>query len=142
MNRIPPLATLLAALFTCCAVSAQTQLTQYRPGVTTDGAVYFLPKTGINVEVMVEKTTYQPGDFCRYAQRYLRQNDVSQEPSVSTMKPWGDVTGARLASPQYSPSSLTRVHEPSSRSIISGRQVSTTATEGFKWAGQVPSRLL
>ena len=83
MNRIPPLATLIAALFTCCAVSAQTQLAQYRPGVTTDGAVYFLPKTGINVEVMVEKTTYQPGDFCRYAQRYLRQNDVSQEPSVS-----------------------------------------------------------
>ena len=62
---------------------AQTQLSQYKPGVTTDGAVYFLPKTGISVQVLVEKTTYQPGEFSRYAQRFLRRSDISQEPSVS-----------------------------------------------------------
>ena len=62
---------------------AQTQISSYRPGATTDGAIYYLPKTALRVSVKVEKTVYQPGDFCRYAQRYLRLNDVQQEPSVS-----------------------------------------------------------
>lgn len=62
---------------------AQTQISQYQPGVTTDGAIYFLPKTAIRIQVLVEKTTYKPGDFVRYAQRYLRLNNVSQEPSIS-----------------------------------------------------------
>ena len=62
---------------------AQTQISSYKPGVTTDGAIYYLPKTALRVSVKVEKTVYTPGDFCRYAQRYLRLNDVQQEPSVS-----------------------------------------------------------
>ena len=62
---------------------AQTQISQYRPGVTTDGAIYYLPKTAIRISVLVEKTTYQPGDFAHYAKRYLRLNDVAQEPMVS-----------------------------------------------------------
>jgi hypothetical protein len=61
---------------------AQTQLSQYQPGVTPEGAVYMLPMTAVRLHVLVEKTTYQPGDFARYAQRYLRLNNVSQEPSV------------------------------------------------------------
>ena len=77
-----------ALLFAICHLSftlatAQTQLSQYQPGVTTDGAVYFLPKTVVKLQAMVEKTTYTPGDFARYAQRYLRMSDVSQEPAVS-----------------------------------------------------------
>lgn len=66
-----------------CPASAQTQLTPWRPGVTTEGAVYFLPKTLLRVSVLVEKTTYEPGDFSVFAQRYLRMPDVSQEPSVA-----------------------------------------------------------
>ncbi len=62
---------------------AQTALTEYHPGVTTEGAVYFLPKTAINVRVTMEKVTYTPGDFCNYAMRYLRLNDVEQEPSTT-----------------------------------------------------------
>ena len=61
---------------------AQTVLSPYRPGVTSEGAVYFLPKTAIRITVQVEKTTYTPGDFSKYADRYLRLKDVSQEPSV------------------------------------------------------------
>jgi hypothetical protein len=64
-------------------VKAQTALTYYRPGVTQEGAIYFLPKTAVRLTVLVEKTTYQPGDYCKYAQRFLRQNDVAQEPSTS-----------------------------------------------------------
>ena len=62
---------------------AQTQLSIYRPGVTPEGAVYFLPKTALRISVLVEKTTYMPGDFAPYAQRYLRVADVSQEPTTS-----------------------------------------------------------
>ena len=62
---------------------AQTVSSVYQPGVTTEGAVYFLPKTAVSVTVEVEKTTYTPGDLCQYAERFLRIKDVSPTPSVS-----------------------------------------------------------
>ena len=63
--------------------SAQTELNEYHPGITTDGAVYFLPKTNIRVSVLIEKQTYKPGDFCKYAMRYLRLNDVGLQPTTN-----------------------------------------------------------
>lgn len=63
--------------------TAQTQISKYQPGVTPEGAVYFLPKTAMRIVVQVEKTTYTPGDFCKYAERYLRLKNVENEPSVS-----------------------------------------------------------
>ena len=62
---------------------AQTVSSVYQPGVTTEGAIYFLPKTAVIVTVQVEKTTYTPGDFCQYAERFLRIKEVSPTPSVS-----------------------------------------------------------
>ena len=72
--------TLHSSLFTSYA---QTSISQYVPGVTSEGAVYYLPKTAIRVTVQIEKASYTPGDFCKYADRYLRLRDVSAEPSVS-----------------------------------------------------------
>ena len=69
-------------LFTFSPLAAQTVSSVYQPGVTTEGAVYFLPKTAVSVTVQVEKTTYTPGDFCQYAERFLRIKDVSPTPSV------------------------------------------------------------
>lgn len=63
--------------------SAQTEISKYKPGVTPEGAVYFLPKTALRIVVQVEKTTYTPGDFCKYAERYLRIKGVEQDGSVS-----------------------------------------------------------
>ena len=65
------------------AATAQTAISNYRPGTTPEGAVYFLPKTALRISVLVEKTTYQPGDFAPFAQRYLRVADVSQEPATA-----------------------------------------------------------
>ena len=62
---------------------AQTAVSTYLPGVTPEGAIYLLPKTGIRIAVQVEKTTYTPGELCKYAERYLRIKDVSPTPSVS-----------------------------------------------------------
>ena len=68
------------SLFTA---QSQTVSSLYQPGVTSEGAVYFLPKTAVNVTLLVEKTSYQPGEFCRYAERFLRLRDVSPESSVA-----------------------------------------------------------
>jgi hypothetical protein len=69
--------------FCMATLVAQTQISDYQPGVTPDGAVYFLPKTAVRYTLLVEKNTYTPGDFAAYAQRYMRLNDISQEPSTS-----------------------------------------------------------
>jgi hypothetical protein len=77
---------LLGLSFIVCNLSfsaAQTSTSAYQPGVTPEGMVYFLPKTAVRIVVQIEKTTYTPGDFCKYADRYLRLKDVASEPSVS-----------------------------------------------------------
>jgi len=77
---------LLSLSFIICQLSfcvAQTVSSVYQPGVTSEGAVYFLPRTAVTITVEVEKTTYTPGDFCQYAERFLRIKDVPATPSVS-----------------------------------------------------------
>ena len=69
--------------FSLLTSQAQTVSSFYQPGVTAEGAVYFLPKTAVNITIQVEKTTYTPGDFCLYAERFLRIKDVSPTPDVS-----------------------------------------------------------
>ena len=51
--------TIHFSLFTALS---QTVLSPYQPGVTSEGAVYFLPKTAISVTLLVEKTSYQVTD--------------------------------------------------------------------------------
>ena len=77
------IASLFIALSCYASAEAQTQLSDYRPGVTTEGAVYFLPKTAIKVKVLVERSVYKPGEFCNYAMRYLHANDVQLEANTS-----------------------------------------------------------
>ena len=73
----------LLCTMTAQTAQAQTQTSLYQPGVTTDGAVYFLPQTAVQFMITVEKTSYRPGEFARFAQRHLRLNNVSLEPSTS-----------------------------------------------------------
>lgn len=61
------------------AVAAQTQITAYNPAVTAQGAIYALPATAINVDVKAVKTVYVPGEFARYADRFLHIKGVSRE---------------------------------------------------------------
>ena len=80
VRAIVILFTIHYSLFTS---SAQTSTSAYQPGVTPEGMVYFLPKTAVRITVQIEKTTYTPGEFCKYADRYLRLKDVASESSVS-----------------------------------------------------------
>ena len=78
---------LLAMLFCSIGLMAQTVVSTYTPGVTTEGAAYYLPKTAINVSITTEKTTYVPGELCQYADRYLRISNISdKEDSYHTIQ--------------------------------------------------------
>ena len=57
-------------------------VTTYTPGAD-EGIVYFLPKTGIEVNAIVTKEVYTPGEFCQYAKRYLRLNDIETKAKTS-----------------------------------------------------------
>lgn len=74
---------LFCLMLVCGTAASQTQVSNHTPGVTPDGATFFLPKTAIRISVMVEKKEYQPGDYAIYAQKFLRLNNVSTEPSTS-----------------------------------------------------------
>lgn len=110
MERILPwrrtLTAVIAATLTL-GLTAQTQVSQYRPGVTAEGATFFLPKTVVQVTVRMEKRTYTPGRLAQYAQRYLRLNDVSTEPSVDysivsvSMNPIGVADTSKAYSVKY-----------------------------------------
>ena len=86
---------------------AQTTVSDYRPGVTTEGAVYYLPRTALRISVLVERTTYEPGDYAGYAQRYLRLPNVSLEPKVShrvvsiTQAPFGQADKQKAYSVKF-----------------------------------------
>jgi len=71
---------IVACLLPAMSLMAQTEVL---PGVTRGkdyGVVYTLPKTEILIEVKANKVTYTPGEFSRYADRYLRLSNVSGEP--------------------------------------------------------------
>lgn len=70
--------TILAAA--ALGASAQTEVTPYRPGLTEDGITYFLPKTCLRVVLTAKRVTHFPGEYCKYAERFLRLRDVPMNP--------------------------------------------------------------
>ena len=72
-----------ALCFSALGMQAQTDVTNFVPGSTLEGVSYFLPKTAFRVTVITEKTVTKPGDFYKYANRYLRLPNVPAEESVS-----------------------------------------------------------
>lgn len=72
---------ILCALIATTLIYAQTEVTV---GVTRGkeyGVTYLLPKTEIELTLQATKHTYTPGEFCKYADHYLRLRDVSAEPN-------------------------------------------------------------
>ena len=61
---------------------AQTEVEPFVPGSTLEGVTYYLPRTAFRVTIIAEKTTTRPGDFYKYADRYLRLKNVPTEESV------------------------------------------------------------
>ena len=89
--------SLIPILFSALSLTAtaQTEVERFVPGSTLEGVAYYLPRTAFRVTVIAEKTTIRPGDFHKYADRYLRLQNVPTEESVQwnlksiTMEPFG-----------------------------------------------------
>ena len=77
------LSTLHASLFLATALTARAQFSEFRPGVIAEGVNYALPRTGIRADVTAQKVVYVPGEFAKYAERYLHVPNVSTEPSTT-----------------------------------------------------------
>lgn len=67
------------ALLLSLSAGAQTRVSNYAPGQNEEGVTYFLPQTALHITVTAEKTTFTPGDFCRYAEKYLRLTGISSQ---------------------------------------------------------------
>ena len=68
--------TLLSALAIFCA-KAQT---------AEEAISYYLPKTAIHINLLIEKTTYEPGQFAPYARKYMKLDNVQLAPSTTYRK--------------------------------------------------------
>lgn len=62
-------------------VNAQ-DVAPYTPGTLSDGVVYYLPKTELEIKIVATQINYHPGELCQYAERYLRLQDISSQPST------------------------------------------------------------
>ena len=72
-------ALLMGFALGCMPMAAQGTSTPYSPGITQDAVSYWLPKTKLTVTVTTRKSTFKPGEFSRYAERYLRMNGIKDK---------------------------------------------------------------
>lgn len=71
---------LLPALLLSASAMAQTEVTAGIMRGKDYGVTYMLPKTEIELTVQTTRHVYTPGEFAKYADRYLRLSNVSSEP--------------------------------------------------------------
>ena len=64
-------------------VVAQPVSTPMKAGRTAEGVTYFLPKTAIRFNLLIEKKTYTPGEYAKYAEKYLGMTGIEQEQQVT-----------------------------------------------------------
>lgn len=73
--------TLFSAIAISTALYAQTEVSQGVMRGKDFGVTYALPKTYVEVTATINKVKYTPGELAKYANRYLRLNNVSTEPA-------------------------------------------------------------
>lgn len=76
----------LLAFAACCLsveANAQIQVSAFNPSVTADGVNYMLPKTVVKTEVSAMKTVFVPGEYAKYAERYLHLSNARSEAETS-----------------------------------------------------------
>jgi hypothetical protein len=44
---------------------------------------YFLPRTALRFTLLIEKSSYTPGEYCQFAERFFKKSSQGTEPSVS-----------------------------------------------------------
>ena len=68
---------IIIALTFCMSLAsmAQTQVTEFNPGIAANGVNYVLPKTVLRMDASAIKVEYMPGEFAKYAERYIHSGD-------------------------------------------------------------------
>jgi len=84
---------LLSLLLLSANTFAQTEVSKYGGKDQEYGVTYTLPKSVIEIEVETVKSTYIPGEFCKYADRYLRLTNISD-----TKEEHWEITGVKAKS--------------------------------------------
>lgn len=80
------------SLFVIAFAMFQSVLAQ---DVVNEGVSYYLPKTAFKFRILVEKTSFTPGEYAEYASRYLKQSDAVLTPKTCykildiKMQPYG-----------------------------------------------------
>lgn len=77
-------------VMTALPVVAQTEVNMFNPGFG-EGVTYTLPQTILNITVEAECITRTPGEFSRFADRFLRINDA-----ISQEEKYWELTGVKL----------------------------------------------
>ena len=75
--------TIALASWMSLGALAQTQVTEFNPGVSANGVNYALPLTELKMDVSAIKAVYTPGEFAKYADRYLHITGVALEPATT-----------------------------------------------------------
>ena len=70
---------LLCLALLSSTVVAQTSVENYKPNGMANGVTYCLPFTRLMVKINATRVSTTPGDFCDYAERYLRLKSVPKE---------------------------------------------------------------
>lgn len=80
---------ILLSAFVLSSISLSAQKTTRINAVKADnyGVIYSLPKTSFEITLLVKKSSYRPGEFYPYAQRYLGiDNPITEEKVVHTVE--------------------------------------------------------
>lgn len=70
-------------LFTLLFVINIFPVSAQRGKDAAEGTPYYLPLTQLRFSVLYEKTSYTPGEFSIYAEKYLKMRNVAMKPTVS-----------------------------------------------------------
>ena len=115
---------LLFYLLTLLPLSVLAQISNYQPGLTPEGAIYYLPKTALRFTVLVERTQYTPGEYAAYAERYLALHDVKTEATSDSrlihidMMPVGQADTAKCYAVKINPKTTAANIEISKDGIL------------------------
>lgn len=80
--------SLLLAFVATCSFSAVAQTTQKLTAAKVNeyGLIYSLPNTTVDITLEAERTVKTPGEFFRYAKKYLGQEPITESSSQYVLK--------------------------------------------------------
>lgn len=76
----------LSLMLAACSLNAQTTQKLTANKINEYGLIYTLPTTVLDVTVEAEKTVKQPGEFFRYAHKYLGIDPITEPSTTCTLK--------------------------------------------------------